>query len=381
MKVTFDREQLVKAATATQSLVNTQSSLPVLSNVLIEADGERAIFVSTDLESSVRCTVQANVEIPGKTTVPARTFAELVRELPSGEVCLEQEGDLLKVQAEENSYHLQTMPATDFPSWPKLTPHTTITLGQADLEGLLSRVLFAVPQRDPRKVLLGVYFDIRDGNLIAVATDGKKMGYCRRPLVELLGTKEISAIIPHRILAEVERSLGIEGDVKIQIAERQVSFDIGDTEYLSNKIDGTYPNYEMVIPKEINRTIKVDRDAFAAAIRRASIISEEKNNSIVMRIEAEKAQITSRTYDVGDYTGQMPVSYDGEAFDIAFNHKYLTEVFRIMAEKDVSMRVKAITSPVLFVNETDEDTIFLIMPIKMSDLTDFGDSDDDLDEE
>ncbi len=322
----------------------------------------------------MRCTVQANVETPGKTTAPARTFAELVRELPSGEVCLEQEGDLLKVQAEENSYHLQTMPATDFPSWPKLKPHTTITLGQAELEGLLNRVLFAVPQRDPRKVLLGVYFDIGDGNLIAVATDGKKMGYCRRPLVELLGTKEISAIVPHRILAEVERSLGLEGDVKIQIAERQVAFDMGDVVYLSNKIDGTYPNYDMVIPKEINRVVKVDRDAFAAEIRRASIISEEKNNSIVMRVEAEKAQITSRTYDVGDYTGQMAVSYDGEAFDIAFNHKYLTEVFRIMAEKDVAMRVKTITSPVLFVNESDEDTIFLIMPIKMSDLTDFGDS-------
>jgi DNA polymerase-3 subunit beta len=381
MKVTFDKEQLVKAASATQSLVNTQSSLPVLSNVLIEADGERAVFVATDLESSVRCTVQAKVETPGKTTAPARTFAELVRELPSGEVCLEQEGDLLKVQAEENSYHLQTMPAADFPSWPKLNPHTTLTLGQAALEAVLDRVLFAVPQRDPRKVLLGAYFDIRDGNLIAVATDGKKMGYCRRPLVELLGTKEISAIVPHRILAEVQRSLGMEGDVKIQIAERQVAFDMGDVVYLSNKIDGTYPNYEMVIPKEINRTVKVDRDAFAAAIRRASIISEEKNNSIVMRVEAEKAQITSRTYDVGDYTGQMPVSYDGEAFDIAFNHKYLTEVFRIMAEKDVSMRVKTITSPVLFVNETDEDTIFLIMPIKMSDLTDFGDSDDEIDEE
>jgi len=372
MKLTFAKEQLVKAASITQSLVNVQSSLPVLANVLIETEGEGAVFVATDLESSVRCTVPAKVDAAGRTTVPARTFAELVKELPEGEASLELEGDLVKIQAEENSYHLQTMPPEDFPSWPQLSPHSTLVLGQADLGGMLGRILFAIPQRDPRKVLLGALFDVRNGHLIVVATDGKKLGYSRRALVESAGARDISAIIPHKILFEVQRHLGDEGEVKIQISERQVAFDLGDVVYLSSKIDGTFPNYEMVIPKEINRQVRFDRDEFAAAIRRASIISEEKNNSIILRLAPERARITSRTYDVGDYEGRFPVNYEGDPFDIAFNHKYLTEVMRIMADKAVVMRVKQTSSPVIFVNESDEDSIYLIMPIKMSDLADFG---------
>ncbi|MCX7017257.1 MAG: DNA polymerase III subunit beta [Candidatus Sumerlaeota bacterium] len=372
MKVTFAKDQLVKAATVAQSLVNAQSSLPVLANVLIEAEEDKVVFVATDLESSVRCTVAAKIDEPGRTTAPARTFAELARELPAAEVNLELEGDLLKVQAEENSYHLQTMPAEDFPSWPQLSAHATLTLGQGELAAMLNRVLFAVPQRDPRKVLLGALFDVRAGHLVVVATDGKKLGYTRRPLVDCAGAKEIQAIVPHKILAEVQRNLGVEGDVRVLIAERQVAFDLGDVVYLSNKIDGTFPNYEMVIPKEINRELKFDRDEFGAAIRRASIISEDKNNSIIMRLEPERARITSRTYDVGDYEGRLPITYEGEPFDIAFNHKYLTEVMRIIEQKPVTMRIKRIDSPVVFVNDTDPDSLYLIMPIKMSDLADFS---------
>jgi len=191
MKLTFAKDQLVKAASITQSMVNQQTSLPVLSNILIEAEGERVVFVTTDLEASVRCIVQAKVSEPGRTTVPARTFADLVRELPDGEVTLELEGHLVKVVAEDNSYHLQTMPAEDFPSWPEIKPMSTLTIEQVELSGMLSRVLFAVPQRDPRKVLLGAFFDVKDGALVTVATDGKKLGYCKRELAEIIGETEI----------------------------------------------------------------------------------------------------------------------------------------------------------------------------------------------
>lgn len=372
MKVTFAKDQLVKAAAITQSMVNPQTSLPVLANILIEAEGERVVFVTTDLEASVRCIVQAKVAEPGRTTVPARTFADLVRELPEGEVTLEIEGNLVKVHSEDNSYHLQTMPAEDFPSWPEIKPLSTLSIEQAQLAGMLGRVLFAVPQRDPRKVLLGALFDVKDGALIAVATDGKKLGYCRRELAEVVGDRETSAIVPHKILIEVQRALMAEGEVKILIGDRQVAFDMGDVIFMANKIDGTYPNYQMVIPKEVAREVKFGKNEFAAAVRRASIISEEKNNSIVLRIEPERARITSRTYDVGDYEGRFPINYEGEAFDIAFNHKFLIEVMRIIQDNSVAMRVKTNISPVIFVNETDEDSIYLIMPIKMSDLSDLG---------
>src|SRR5690606_28024517 len=137
---------------------------------------------------------------------------------------------------------------------------------------------------------------------------------CRRELSEVVGDRETSAIVPHKILIEVQRALMAEGEVKILIGDRQVAFDMGDVIFMANKIDGTYPNYQMVIPKEVAREVKFGKNEFAAAVRRASIISEEKNNSIVLRIEPERARITSRTYDVGDYEGRFPINYEGEAF-------------------------------------------------------------------
>ncbi len=374
MKLTFGREELVKAATVTQSLVNPQTSLPVLSNVLVEAEGDRCVFVATDLEASVRCSVPAKVDVAGRVTVPAKTFSELARELPNAEIHMELAGDLLEIHAEGANYHLQTMPPEDFPSWPQLDPKATLTIGQGELGLMLGRVIFAIPARDPRKVLLGALFDVQSGQLSLIATDGKKMGFTRREVVDCHGESEITAIVPHKILVELQRALGSEGEVRVMIAERQVAFDMGDVIFLSNKIDGTFPNYSMVIPapEDIQREVRFDRDEFAAVIRRASIISEEKNNSIIIRVAPRKARITARTYDVGDFEGDLIVDYEGEPFDIAFNHKYLTEIMRIMEDKAATMKIKQTKSPVLFVNESDLNTIYLVMPIKLSDLADLG---------
>jgi DNA polymerase-3 subunit beta len=373
MKLRFDKNVLAFATASTQSVANPQSSLPILGNILINASADKGVvFEASDMESCVRCTVQAEVAEPGSITVPAKTFHSIVHELPDGPVDLDFSAALAGITSGANQYQLTTQTPEDFPTWPDLQASTTISVEQTTLKRILSHVLYALPQRDPRKVLLGALFDIKESQLICVATDGKKLGLSRCDLPEIEGAQPTSAIIPHKILSEVHHNLKDEGMARLLIGERQVAFDLGDLLYLSNRIDGIYPNYDMVVPKEFTKEVPLKRSDFLNEVRRASIISEERNNSIVMRFEPGRIHFSSRTYEVGSFQGSLDVAYDGEPFDIAFNHVYLTESFRVIDSEEVIMKIKQNTAPVVFVSPGNDQSLFLVMPIKLTDIAEFS---------
>lgn len=371
MKLRFEKEVLNFATASTTSVANPQSSLPILANILISATKDKVVFEASDMESCVRCTVEGEISEPGAVTVHAKTFHNIVREMPPGTVDLDFSQQLAAITSGKNQYQLTTQTPEDFPTWPDLQAGTTITLEQAAFKRMLSHVMFALPQRDPRKVLLGALFDIKDNELVCVATDGKKLGLSRVALPEVEGAQPVSAIIPQKVLHEVHNNLKDEGSLRLLIGERQVAFDLGNLIYLSNQIDGAFPNYEMVIPAEFTREIRIQRGAFLEAIRRAAIISEERNNSIIMRFKTGEIQFRSHTYDVGSFTGSLEVPYEGESFDIAFNHVYLTDSFRVIDSDEVIMKIKQSTAPVVFVMPEDDASLFLVMPIKLTDLPEF----------
>lgn len=354
-------------------MANPQSSLAILGNILVTATADGNVtFEASDMEACVRCQVTAEVETPGSVTVPAKTFHNIVRELPSGQVELDFSSALAGITCGGNQFQLTTQTPEDFPSWPDLQAATTITVEQKTLKRILGHILYALPQRDPRKVLLGAYFDIRDSELICVTTDGKKLGLSRCDVPEVEGVMPTAAIIPHKTLNEVYSNLKNEGMVRLLIGERQIAFDMGNLLYLSNRIDGIFPNYEMVIPADFTKEIRLNRAAFVEEIRRAAIISEERNNSIVMRFEPGKINFSSRTYDVGSFQGSVAIDYDGEAFDIAFNHNYLTDSFKVIEGEEVIMKIKQNTSPVVFVTPDNDKSLFLVMPIKLTDIAEFN---------
>ncbi|NQU42889.1 DNA polymerase III subunit beta [bacterium] len=372
MKLRFSKEVLAHATSVTQGVANPQSSLPILGNILVSAESDGQVtFEASDMESCVRCNVQGEVLAPGSITVPAKKFHAIVSGLPDGMVDLDFSQAVAGITCQGKTYSLTTQSAEDFPSWPDLQAGTTLELEQAVLNRILSHVLFAVPQRDPRKVLLGVLFDIKDNELICVATDGKKLGLSRCDLPEVQGIQPAQAIIPGRILHEVQRNLKGEGTVKLLIGERQIAFDLGNIIYLSNRIDGVFPNYEMVIPQDFTREIPLKRADFLGEIHRAALISEERNNSIIMQFKPGRIEFSSRTYEVGSFHGSLEIEYDGDPFDIAFNHVYLTEAFRVIEGEQVVMKVKQNTSPVVFITPDHEKSLFLVMPIKLTDIADF----------
>ncbi|MCL5269015.1 MAG: DNA polymerase III subunit beta [bacterium] len=368
MKVVFERQPLASGIALIHNVVNTTTTMPILANILIEATSEETTISGTDLESFGRVKLNARVEEAGRVTAPARLFTDIVRLLPDGDVTLETSGSRMSIQCIGNVYHLATMPADDYPDWPLVQPEITLTLRQADLKRVLHNTMFAIPTRDPRKVLMGVLFDVAEGRLICVATDGRKLGKTVVEPVEIIGKDQVQAIVPERILAEIDHAIGEEGEIQIAISERQVMFQLSNLCYISNRIEGTYPRYEAVIPQSFKRTIKIQKTTLSDAISRAAILAERKHHSIVLAFSPGQIEISAQSSEDGSYEGKVEVEYDGEPFRIAFNHQYLQEIFKVTPDAVVSMKLRENTAPVVFECEGAPDSLFLVMPVRMSDL-------------
>ncbi|HOE97192.1 MAG TPA: DNA polymerase III subunit beta [Candidatus Sumerlaeota bacterium] len=370
MKVVFERQSLASSLALVHNVVSSTTTMPILSNVLIEAAGEEVVLSGTDLESFGQVRIKANVEEGGRATASARLLTDIVRLLPDGDVNLETAGNRMTIRAARNTYALTTMPVDDFPDWPKVEPQLTIVLRQADLKRALHNTTFAIPTRDPRKVLMGVLFDVAEGKLTCVATDGRKLGKSIIEPVEIIGGSSIQAILPERILTEIDHAIGEEGEIRIAFAERQVVFSLSNLTYISNRIEGTYPKYEAVIPQTFKRTIKVQKTILSDAISRAAILAERKHHSIVLHFTNGQIEINARSFEDGSYEGSVETDYDGEPFRIAFNYQYLQEIFKVAPDAVIEMKMKEAAAPVVFECESDPDSLYLIMPVRMTDIDD-----------
>lgn len=368
MKVIFDRQPLASGIALIQNVVSAATTMPILANVLIDASDSETSISGTDLENFGRVKLKATVEEAGRVTAPARLLTDIVKLLPEGEITLETEGSRMRIQCGRNHYQLATMPADDYPDWPRVEGVTTLTLNQADLKRALHNTMFAIPVRDPRKVLKGVLFEVNEGSLTMVATDGRKLGKCVIQPTEIRGQDQIQAIIPERILDEIDHAIGEEGEIELAIAERQVMFNLSNLSYIANRIEGTYPKYEAVIPQSFTRTIKIQKTTLADAINRAAILAERKHHSIILNFQANQIEIAAQSFEDGSYQGSIETDYDGEPFHIAFNYHYLQEIFKVTPDPVMDMKMKETIAPVVFECESEPDSLFLVMPVRMADL-------------
>ncbi|MCX7001465.1 MAG: DNA polymerase III subunit beta [Candidatus Sumerlaeota bacterium] len=387
MKIKFESEikdELLYATRVVSSLVLPQSSLPILGNIMISASGDEVTFVGSDMDSSVRCKIKASVKEEGETTVPAGPFSELVKELPKADVLFELTKDgLVHIEAGKNDYDLQTMPATDFPAWSDFEPLTSFELSQKNLRRMIEKTLFAIPTRDPRKVLIGAYLtvdliipDFLDSkgledpaHIRLVSTDGKKLGYIDMLAGRCKGESAIGTIIPQKVMAELAKVLTGEGLVDIHLGESKISFTLGDTQFITNKIDGDFPNYEMVIPKEFDHVVGLNKEAFIKAAKRAAIMTESLNNAISFHFKPGEMELEALTFDLGSYKGSIfkpDVEYEGEPFKLSFNYKYLLEALLVMETERITLHMKTPSQPIIFHEDGHSETLFLVMPIKMS---------------
>jgi DNA polymerase-3 subunit beta len=377
MKLTFQQKDLQAATQVIQNIVNPTTSLNILRNVLVESGDNAATFLASDMEAYARVTVSADVDKGGTTTLPARTLSEMVRELPDSPVELNVKGTKASIHCDRLDYQLATMPPDDFPEWPEFEAKTTLTLSQSDLREALEKVICAIPARDPRKVLLGVYFDLREDGLRLVSTDGKKLVLVKLSPEEIDGAKEASLIVPSKIVYEIARQMDEAGTVKVQFGDRQVAFETDKVFYASNVIEGEFPRYEMVIPKEFEHTATISRDKLLAGLRQAAIVQDKNEYGVTLIFKKKELMIASRGQELGTFEGHVEAEFDADDYEIIFNYAFLLDLLKACGGQQIALQMNAPSTPAIIQTDEDKESVFLLMPIRATDYDEPDDEDDE----
>lgn len=368
MRLRIPQPALQQATSIVSSLAGRASTpMPVVNNVLVTAHNGLVQVIGTDLESQVTVNVAASIEAEGRTTLDAARLADIVRLLPSdSEIEIEASGGRATVITESNEYRLMTLPAEDFPEWPVEPIVTKFRLEQKTLRELLDATIYALPPKDVRRILLGTLYELRDNMLRLTATDGKKLARVSAPVPEIDGKGGASLVVPGKLQADLKKLLGDQGPVDIEVAARQITFRVNNVVYRTQSIEGKYPDCDAVIPKEFPLEVRLNRDRFLSAAKRAGVVTDDQNKTIVLKFAANSCQFTSSAYDVGNFNGKVGLEYSHAPIELAFNFEFLVETLGCFREPELTMRIKSRTAPVVFVSDKEPLRLALLMPIKQA---------------
>ncbi len=367
MKLTLERSALLKGLSHVQSVVERRNTIPILSNVLMGGDGGQLTLVATDLDIEVSETVEAGVDAPGQVTAPAHTLYDIVRKLPDGaQVQLTiNNDDRLDVDAGPAHFTLPLLPSGDFPKMTADGLDTAFSLPASDLKRLIDKTRFAISTEETRYYLNGIYLHARDGLLRAVATDGHRLALAEQPLPDGADSMP-GVIIPRKTIAELRKLIdGTDGDVQVTVSESKIRFRTGTVVLTSKLIDGTFPDYERVIPRNNAKELVLDNKVFSSAVDRVATISAEKSRSVKLSLSDSNLSLTVNNPESGQAREDMPVNYDADAMEIGFNAKYLMDVAGQIEGQDATFKLDSASAPALVTDSEDDHALFVLMPLRV----------------
>lgn len=368
MKFSVTKENLLEGLQKTQNVVSTRTTLPVLSNVLIETTDAGIRLSTTDMDVALRCDVPAIVEKPGATTLPARRLLTIVRELPSSDIQIETDSkNISAIRSGQSFFKIFGLAAEEFPPFPSSKDARTISLKQSVLKDGLRKTSYAISMDETRYVLNGILFSFKESALKLVATDGRRLALFEEAIdAELAGKLDIDFIVPTKAINELQRLLGDEGDMTLAVSENLVSFELNGSLLISKLVDGNYPNYKQVIPatEDVKEIIALDRDAFLTCVRRVSLLSSDKTSSIRLSFTKNNVEVSSNTPEVGEAKESIAVAYRGRDFSIAFNPDYLMDPLKALPNDEVSLRLIDEMSPGVI--EIGGGFLYVLMPMRVS---------------
>ena len=375
MKVRMGRDELLTGLQRVQGVVEKRNTMPILSNILIEAKQEGAEIVATDLEIGMRGLYKATVHKPGGITVSARKLYEIIKELPSGDIDLmSSENNWTTIQAGKSQFKVVGLPSNDYPALPAIEREGLTPLSGAGLLELIRKTLFAAGDNDARYILNGLLVTLisseKKTTLRLVGTDGHRLAVAEQDLGKA-GAKgapqEIKAIIPKKAAQEMRRLLEEGGDSEplIGFTKNLMSCRKSGLLLTSRLMEGNYPNYQQVIPKESNKKIIVQRTELESALRRVSVLSKDKANAVKLSSAPGRLTLFSSNPDYGEATEEMSAQYEGEALNTGFNARYLLDVFDVMDGEKVSLQMESALSPCLIQEAETPGFKCVVMPIKI----------------
>jgi DNA polymerase III subunit beta len=369
MNLTIAKEQIINGLQAVQNVVSNRTTLPILSNVLLRAEGNHVEFTATDLDVSVSCSVEATVKKPGASTVPVKKLFGIVRELNSSEIELEvDEKNACSLRSGPSFYKINGLSADEFPPLPKFKEDKKVVLPQQTVKLMLRKTSFAVSTDESRYVLNGLFISLKDQKMTLVATDGRRLALVDEE-VELSEKSQGEFIVPAKAVGELNRLLQDKGDLQIRYSENQCSFTLQDEKgssilIVTKLIEGNYPNYRQVIPGEVKERVSLIREEFLHALRRAEIMTSEKSNSVKLAFSKNNLAITANSPEVGEARESLAINYKGKDMAIAFNPKYLLDPLNALANDEIFLELIDELSPgVLKINGP---FVYVVMPMRLS---------------
>ena len=341
MRFTIAREKLQDGLAAVIPTVPAKTTLPVLSNILLETS-ERGIRLSgTDLDMAVSTEVTADVETQGAITVPAKKLSEIVRELPSAPVRVSAVGEQkITLECGRSRFRLLGLPRDEFPTFPSVRFAESWRIRSGDLQKLIAHTAFAVSTEESRPILNGVLWELRAGRMRMVATNGHRLAKIEVPVGGEQSRSE-DLIIPPKALEQLRRLFPAEEELEIARGDNHLGFRSPITAVYTRLIEGPFPNYEQVIPRDNDRIALADKNALAQALKRMSVVASDQTHRIRMSFTAGMAKFSVQTPDLGEAQDELPVTFEGDTLDIGFNANYLLEILRYMPTDEVRLTFKA----------------------------------------
>jgi DNA polymerase-3 subunit beta len=372
MKVTLERGALLKSLSHVHRVVERRNTIPILSNVLLQARGGELSLKATDLDLEITESLAADVEQPGATTLPAHTLYDIVRKLPDGaQVSLETAGDSgqLLLRSGRSRFTLQSLPESDFPDLNAGDLTHRFTLAAGDLRKLIDKTQFAISTEETRYYLNGIFMHTTEveGHLMlrAVATDGHRLARVELPAPQGSGGMP-GVIVPRKAVSEVQKLVEDLGtDVMVEMSTTKARFTFGPVVLTSKLIDGTFPDYARVIPTGNDKRLTVDCAPFAAAVDRVSTISSERGRAVKMSLADGRLTLTVTNPDSGSATEELEVDYDAGSIEIGFNARYLLDITNQLDSDTALFKLADPGSPTIIQDRDGAAALYVLMPMRV----------------
>lgn len=372
MKLTIERSALLNSLGHVQSVVERRNTIPILSNVQIEATDGTVGFTATDLDLAIFQRVGAEIVTAGATTAPAHTLFDIVRKLPDGaqiELELSGEDGRLSLRAGRSEFTLSCLPKEDFPVMAEGDMSHHFTVSAEAMRRLIDKTRFAISTEETRYYLNGIYLHAAETQgvptLRSVATDGHRLARVEIPRPE--GAEGMpGVIVPRKAVNEVRKLLDdVEGDISVALSDTKIRFAFKDVVLTSKLIDGTFPDYQRVIPSANDKLLEVDAKVFSEAVDRVSTISTEKSRAVKLAIDRDHVVLSATSPDHGSATEELSVSYGADKMEIGFNARYLLDITMQVSGDNAQFLLADPASPTLVRDGADESALYVLMPLRV----------------
>ena len=366
MKFSINREYLLKPLQQVAAVVEKRQTLPVLSNVLLEVSNGQLSMTGTDLELELVARLPLEGEfLEGETTVPAKKLVDIAKSLPAeADIRFELDGERMLVRSGRSRFTLSVLPASEFPNLEEESAGNRFEIAPTVLRNLIDRTAFSMAQQDVRYYLNGMLFELTSGRLRTVSTDGHRLALCDAELVSPVD--EVSVILPRKGVMELSRILGDAGEsVQLSIGRNHVRIVVGPITFTSKLVDGKFPDYERVIPREGSRHVVADRETLRQALTRVAILSNEKFRGVRVQLSEASFRIVANNPEQEEAEEEVSVDFSGSPLEIGFNVSYLLDVLNNMSGPQVDIELGDSNSSALISDPENKGALYVIMPMRL----------------